>query len=65
MYIAINFMGTQGALTVQPVIITERTVYYREQAAGMYSALPHAFAQVYIPLTAILIFVEISASYSK
>uniref|UniRef100_A0A0A0LTZ5 ABC transporter domain-containing protein n=1 Tax=Cucumis sativus TaxID=3659 RepID=A0A0A0LTZ5_CUCSA len=47
MYIAINFMGSQGALTVQPVIITERTVYYRERAAGMYSALPHSFAQVY------------------
>ncbi|XP_022144931.1 ABC transporter G family member 38 [Momordica charantia] len=50
MYIAVNFMGTQSALTVQPVIITERTVYYRERAAGMYSALPHAFAQVAIEI---------------
>ncbi|XP_038878639.1 ABC transporter G family member 38 isoform X2 [Benincasa hispida] len=50
MYIAINFMGTQGALSIQPVIITERTVYYRERAAGMYSALPHAFAQVAIEI---------------
>jgi hypothetical protein len=31
---------------VQSVIATERTVFYRERAAGMYSELPYAFAHV-------------------
>ncbi|TYJ98106.1 ABC transporter G family member 38 [Cucumis melo var. makuwa] len=61
MYIAINFMGSQGALTVQPVIITERTVYYRERAAGMYSALPHSFAQVAIEIPYTLLQVSLYA----
>ncbi|XWS71977.1 hypothetical protein CRYUN_Cryun02cG0001100 [Craigia yunnanensis] len=47
---AITFMGTQSAASVRPVIITERTVFYRERAAGMYSALPYAFAQVAIEI---------------
>ncbi|XP_022756464.1 ABC transporter G family member 38 isoform X2 [Durio zibethinus] len=50
MYTAINFMGTQSAASVRPVIIAERTVFYRERAAGMYSALPYAFAQVAIEI---------------
>jgi len=28
------------------VVVVERTVFYRERAAGMYSALPYAFGQV-------------------
>jgi len=31
---------------VQPVVVVERTVFYRERAARMYSALPYALAQV-------------------
>lgn len=46
MYMAIIFMGTQSAGSVRPVVLTERTVFYREKAAGMYSALPYAIAQV-------------------
>ena len=46
MYGAVLFIGTQNAATVQPVVAIERTVFYRERAAGMYSALPYAFAQV-------------------
>lgn len=46
MYTAITYMGTQSATTVRPVVVAERTVYYRERAAGMYSALPYAMAQV-------------------
>lgn len=41
------FLGSQSATTIRPVLITERTVYYREKAAGMYSALPYALAQVF------------------
>nr|TKR79749.1 pleiotropic drug resistance protein 1-like [Populus alba] len=45
MYAAVLFLGVQNASSVQPVVAVERTVFYRERAAGMYSALPYAFAQ--------------------
>uniref|UniRef100_A0A2N9HR76 ABC transporter domain-containing protein n=1 Tax=Fagus sylvatica TaxID=28930 RepID=A0A2N9HR76_FAGSY len=50
MYAAVLFLGVQNASSVQPVVAVERTVFYRERAAGMYSALPYAFAQVAIEL---------------
>lgn len=50
MYAAVLFLGVQNATAVQPVVAIERTVFYRERAAGMYSALPYAFAQVLIEL---------------
>ena len=46
MYTAILFVGIQNATSVQPVIAIERIVFYRERAAGMYSAFPYAFGQV-------------------
>jgi len=46
MYAAVLFLGATNASAVQPVVAIERTVFYRERAAGMYSALPYAFAQV-------------------
>ncbi|XP_010254261.1 PREDICTED: pleiotropic drug resistance protein 1-like isoform X1 [Nelumbo nucifera] len=48
MYAAVLFLGIQNASSVQPVVAIERTVFYRERAAGMYSALPYAFGQVMI-----------------
>ncbi|XP_021904036.1 pleiotropic drug resistance protein 2-like [Carica papaya] len=48
MYAAVFFLGSTNASAVQPVVVIERTVFYRERAAGMYSALPYAFAQVAI-----------------
>ncbi|XP_024023080.1 ABC transporter G family member 32 [Morus notabilis] len=48
MYAAILFIGITNATAVQPVVSVERFVSYRERAAGMYSALPFAFAQVAI-----------------
>jgi len=30
---------------VQPVVSIERTVFYREKAAGMYAAMPYALGQ--------------------
>ncbi|PKA64540.1 Pleiotropic drug resistance protein TUR2 [Apostasia shenzhenica] len=48
MYGAVMFIGVQNSQTVQPVVDVERTVFYREKAAGMYSPLPYAFAQVAI-----------------
>lgn len=46
MYAAVLFIGITNATAVQPVVHVERSVSYRERAAGMYSALPFAFAQV-------------------
>lgn len=46
MYNAVLFIGVQNSVSVQPVVGIERTVFYRERAAGMYSALPYAIAQV-------------------
>lgn len=46
MYASVFFLGVQIASSVQPVVSVERTVFYREKAAGLYSALPYAFGQV-------------------
>ncbi|XVE99098.1 hypothetical protein REPUB_Repub03eG0167600 [Reevesia pubescens] len=48
MYSAVLFLGATNTLAVQCVVAIERTVFYRERAAGMYSPLPYAFAQVAI-----------------
>ncbi|XP_039124389.1 ABC transporter G family member 31 [Dioscorea cayenensis subsp. rotundata] len=48
MYAAVLFLGITNATAVQPVVSIERFVSYRERAAGMYSALPFALAQVSI-----------------
>uniref|UniRef100_A0A0A8XP43 ABC-2 type transporter transmembrane domain-containing protein n=1 Tax=Arundo donax TaxID=35708 RepID=A0A0A8XP43_ARUDO len=50
MYGAVLFIGFVNANSVQPVVAVERTVFYRERAAGMYSAFPYAFGQVVIEL---------------
>ncbi|KAI6669865.1 hypothetical protein NL676_004750 [Syzygium grande] len=47
-YSAVIFLGATNAAAVQSVVAIERTVFYRERAAGMYSELPYAFAQVAI-----------------
>uniref|UniRef100_A0A803PAL2 Uncharacterized protein n=1 Tax=Cannabis sativa TaxID=3483 RepID=A0A803PAL2_CANSA len=48
MYAAVLFLGATNASAVQSVVAIERTVFYRERAAGMYSELPYAFSQVLI-----------------
>ncbi|KAG5540559.1 hypothetical protein RHGRI_020691 [Rhododendron griersonianum] len=55
MYIVVVFVGVQAAISVQPIVAVERAVFYRESAAGMYSALPYAFGQVVIELPYILV----------
>ncbi|KAG9158611.1 hypothetical protein Leryth_019216 [Lithospermum erythrorhizon] len=50
MYSVIMFLGGTNTSSVQSVVSVERTVFYREKAAGMYSALPYAFAQVAIEI---------------
>ncbi|XP_059069636.1 ABC transporter G family member 35-like [Cryptomeria japonica] len=54
LYGAVIFLGVTNCSTVQPVVAVERTVFYRERAAGMYSAMPYALAQVVIELPYIL-----------
>lgn len=46
MYSAVLFLGASNASSVTSVVAIERTVFYRERAAGMYSSLTYAFAQV-------------------
>ncbi|KAK9156688.1 hypothetical protein Scep_003262 [Stephania cephalantha] len=43
---AVSTLGPTNAAAAQALMIIERTTFFRERAAGMYSALPHAFAQV-------------------
>ncbi|GJN34172.1 hypothetical protein PR202_gb22816 [Eleusine coracana subsp. coracana] len=45
MYASVIFMGVQNSGAVQPVVSVERSVFYRERAAHMYSALPYALGQ--------------------
>ncbi|KAK4367140.1 hypothetical protein RND71_015020 [Anisodus tanguticus] len=46
-YAAVMFLGGTNTSAMQSVVSVERTVFYREKAAGMYSALHYAFAQPY------------------
>ncbi|XP_024625543.1 pleiotropic drug resistance protein 1 isoform X2 [Medicago truncatula] len=50
MYSAVILIGVMNCNSVQPVVVVERTVFYRERAAGMYSTFPYAFGQVLIEL---------------
>ncbi|MQL78829.1 hypothetical protein Taro_011257 [Colocasia esculenta] len=55
MYAAVLFVGINNCSTVQPIVAIERTVFYRERAAGMYSALPYAIAQVVMEIPYVFI----------
>lgn len=46
LYSSCLFLGVNNASSVQPVVSIERTVFYRERAAGMYSPIAYAAAQV-------------------
>ncbi|CAI9281132.1 unnamed protein product [Lactuca saligna] len=59
MYGGVFLVGMNNCQTVQPVAATERTVFYRERAAGMYSVLPYAMAQVFVEIP----YVFIEAAY--
>ncbi|KAL8458115.1 hypothetical protein ACS0TY_035846 [Phlomoides rotata] len=54
MYASVLFLGMKNAAMVQPVVSVERSVFYRERAAGMYSSMPYAFAQVAIEFPYVL-----------
>ncbi|XP_022777195.1 ABC transporter G family member 36-like isoform X2 [Durio zibethinus] len=54
MYTAAMFLGVNNCQTAQPVVAIERTIFYRERAAGMYSVLPYALAQVIVEIPFVL-----------
>lgn len=54
-YGSVTFLGLSNCSTVQPVVAVERIVFYREWAAGLYSALPYVLAQVVIELPYIFV----------
>ncbi|KAK9816709.1 hypothetical protein WJX72_004056 [[Myrmecia] bisecta] len=55
LFVTTIFLGTSNASTVQPVVAVERSVMYRERAAGMYGAFPYAIAQGLVELPYVLI----------
>ncbi|XP_074286390.1 pleiotropic drug resistance protein 1-like [Silene latifolia] len=50
MYGTVFALCVCNASSVQPVVAVERTIFYRERATGMYSALPYAISQIIIEL---------------
>ncbi|XP_071724267.1 LOW QUALITY PROTEIN: ABC transporter G family member 31-like [Rutidosis leptorrhynchoides] len=50
LYSACLFLGVNNASSVQPIVSIERTVFYREKAAGLYSPIPYAAAQGLVEL---------------
>ncbi|KAH0708800.1 hypothetical protein KY284_010227 [Solanum tuberosum] len=55
MYTAVLFVGINNCSTVQAIVAIGRTVFYREGAAGMYSALAYAMARVISEIPYIII----------
>ncbi|XP_019196202.1 PREDICTED: pleiotropic drug resistance protein 1-like [Ipomoea nil] len=55
MFASVFFVGTLNAFSVEQVAVVERTVFYRERAAGMYAATPFAFAMIVIEVPYILV----------
>ncbi|KAG0455169.1 hypothetical protein HPP92_024461 [Vanilla planifolia] len=54
MHLAVLYVCFCNHTTVQPVIASERTVFYRENSAGMYTVLPHALSQVMVEMPYVL-----------
>ncbi|KAK1392228.1 ABC transporter G family member 31 like [Heracleum sosnowskyi] len=55
LFAAVLFLGVNNAASVQPVVSIERTVFYREKAAGMYSPFPYAAAQGLVEIPYIIL----------
>lgn len=65
MYAAVLFIGITNATAVQPVVSIERFVSYRERAAGMYSALSFAFAQVHLLTIGLCLSFDLQESFVR
>ncbi|KAF6154962.1 hypothetical protein GIB67_018399 [Kingdonia uniflora] len=46
MFSVTNIFGVYNCSSVIPLVVTERSVFYREKFAGMYSSWAYSFAQV-------------------
>ncbi|KAL5750509.1 hypothetical protein ACOSP7_025112 [Xanthoceras sorbifolium] len=55
LYSACLFLGVNNASSVQPIVSIERTVFYRERAAGMYAPFSYAAAQGLVEIPYILV----------
>ncbi|KAE8687220.1 ABC transporter G family member 31 [Hibiscus syriacus] len=55
LYSACLFLGVNNASSVQPIASIERTIFYREKAAGMYAPTSYAAAQGLVELPYIVI----------
>jgi len=54
-FMSVLFVGATNAMTVQTVVAEQRSVFYRERAAGMYKELPFAIAQGLVELPFIIV----------
>ncbi|XVE79409.1 hypothetical protein DITRI_Ditri14bG0056300 [Diplodiscus trichospermus] len=54
LYASCLFLGVNNASSVQPIVSIERTVFYRERAAGMYAPTSYAVAQGLVEVPYIL-----------
>ncbi|KAL3152680.1 hypothetical protein ABBQ38_012275 [Trebouxia sp. C0009 RCD-2024] len=54
MLLANIFLGTSNSSTVQPVVGQQRSILYRERAAGYYATYPFALAQFLIEIPYVL-----------
>ncbi|KAL5778742.1 hypothetical protein ACOSQ2_009479 [Xanthoceras sorbifolium] len=55
LYSACLFLGVSNASSVQPIVSIERTVFYRERAAGMYAPFSYAAAQGLVEIPYIIV----------
>lgn len=55
LYSSTLFLGITNCLTVQHTVALQRTVFYRERAAGLYGVLPFAVAQQLVELPYLMI----------
>ncbi|KAK5818388.1 hypothetical protein PVK06_023324 [Gossypium arboreum] len=55
LYSSCIFLGVNNASSVQPIVSIERTVFYRERAAGFYAPISYAAAQGLVELPYILV----------
>ncbi|KAK3206522.1 hypothetical protein Dsin_020568 [Dipteronia sinensis] len=55
LYSACLFLGVNNASSVQPIVSIERTVFYRERAAGMYAPSSYALAQGLVEIPYIIV----------
>ncbi|CAI5933279.1 unnamed protein product [Closterium sp. NIES-65] len=55
LYTAALFLGWSNLASIQPMLAVERSIYYHERGAEMYSAIPYALAQGVIELPYLLV----------